>query len=736
MDRSKYPTFEEHRASWNELARGIASLRNQVREVRPGEIAPNFPRGELIVIGSGIETVGFTLGDQELIESAGKVLFCVADPATIVWLKRLRPDALDLYVLYGEDKLRYTTYMQMTEAQLYWVRQGLKVVVVFYGHPGIFVLATHRAIKIARSEGYKATMKANVSALDTLCADLGVDPAHPGLQTHEATDALVRQRTPDTSLHVVLWQVGVIGELGYRRHGYLNNHFSYFIGWLQGIYGDDYEVTHYIGSRYPTIAPLIEKLRLSELHDPERQLKITGISTFYLPPRDVRPSDLEVMKHLGLIRKGQRLVTPSSPLREIGLYGPKEMKAFDAFAAFKIPSSYTWQDETGASRFLIELRFDPELQERYEQDPLAAVSDPRFAYLTDKERAMLSSRDSGTIQIACKGAYERSVETEQCITEILTKRESARSLVAALRGLRNGGVSRQFNCWLEKKGFTIERRLINKSIDYIHRNALYPWTGIYLEPQRELLLTIIGNRRRRTDSIVYVNGERIQKFTCNDGCVKWKAGPGNAHNGLLRPDLDLKGNRRIIGKIWTNREQIPARNNFTADEIDPERESLAARVKRFCRTNDFTRMSGEYIVRISGQFPGSVDRFSINGGLAINNKAVEAYRFANGVLSWSKGDSNCYSGEIRFLLDPILNSVELFGTVSPEHGQSSLKCQGSSVVEGEGQYFGPQVPAWAETHLAGIVRKHSANGGLLLWHKWEKQNYTSMVVNKLVAKLS
>ena len=141
-------------------------------------------------------------------------------------------------------------------------------------------------------------------------------------------------------------------NLGYRRQGYLNNHFSYFISWLQDIYGDDYEVTHYIGSKYPTIPPLIEKYRLSELHDPETQSRITGISTFYLSPRDVKPSDAEVAKHLGLIREGQRLITPSSPLREIGLYGRKEMKAFDEFEAFKIPSPYTWQEETGASRVL------------------------------------------------------------------------------------------------------------------------------------------------------------------------------------------------------------------------------------------------------------------------------------------------------------------------------------------------------------------------------------------------
>jgi len=734
MDRSKYPAVEDHRAAWSELARAISSLRSQVHEVAEGEIARNSRPGELIVIGSGIETVGFALGDEKLIESADKVLFCVADPATIVWLKQLRPDALDLYVLYGENKPRYTTYMQMAEAQLYWVRQGLKVVVVFYGHPGIFVLSTHRAIKLARREGHKATMKASVSALDTLCADLGVDPAHPGLQTHEATDALVRQRIPDTSLHVVLWQVGLIGELGYRRQGYLNNNFSYFVNWLQRVYGDDYEVTHYVGSRYPTVPPLIEKYRLKDLHDPETQFKITGISTFYLAPRDVRPTDPQVAKDLGLMREGQTLITPLNPLREIGAYGAKEMKAFDAFDSFSIPPSYKWQEETGASKFLIELRFDPDLQQRYETDPVGAVSDARFAYLTDKERAMLASRDSGAIQIACKGAYQRSVETEQFIAGLLTKKESAKSLMAALKGRQNGSVSHEFDRWLEQRGLQIERNSINQSIDYIHRNALYPWTGVYLEPQKELLLTIVGNREHRGNSIIYVNGERIDKFLCADGAIKWKAGPGTRYNGFLRPDADVHGNRRIVGKVWISGEEIPARNNFTADEIDPERKALLPTATRLLTSNDLADVSGQYTLRTSG---GVVSRFGIaKSEVTINNQSVADRHFADGTLCWSGGNGKCYSGKIRFLVDPILNCVELVGTVEGQGGACAEQCYGSSTVAENALYSGPKMPAWAAAHIAGIVRGNSARGGLLLWHKWEKQNYTSMVVNKLVSKLN
>ena len=157
---SEHQNDEGHQNAWADLAASIARLKTSVRVV-----AESVP-GELTIIGAGIEAVGFSMGDEQLLRAADKVLYCVADPATVAWLKRLRPDALDLYLLDGDDKIRYTTYMQMAEAQLYWVRQGLKVVVLFYGHPGVFVLSTHRAILIARREGHRAIMKAGACALD------------------------------------------------------------------------------------------------------------------------------------------------------------------------------------------------------------------------------------------------------------------------------------------------------------------------------------------------------------------------------------------------------------------------------------------------------------------------------------------------------------------------------------------------------------------------------------------
>lgn len=731
-----YPQYENHQLAWEELAQSIAAIKDQVREVSQREILPNSKKGELTIIGSGIEIIGISVGDQKLIENADKVLFCIADPATIVWLKRLRPDALDLYVLYGENKIRYTTYMQMTEAQLYWVRQGLNVVVIFYGHPGIFVLSTHRAIKLARREGYKATMKAGVCALDTLCADLGVDPCHPGLQTHEATDCLIRQRKIDPSLHVILWQVGLIGELGYRRQGYLNTNFSFFIKWLQGIYGEEYEIIHYIGSRYPTIEPLIEPYKLSELHDPSNQLKITGLSTFYIPPRDVVVSHLPTAIELGIVKEGQQIVTPQSPLREIGLYGPREMKAFEDFANFKIPPSYKWQAETPASNFLIELRFDTDLQALYLKDPLQALNDPRFSALSDREKALLASRDSGAIQIASKGAFQRSIATETAIMKILTHKPYAADVLKTISGLTKLNARKAFTEWLQAHKLEIEWAHLHNSIDFINRNNLFPWTGVYVETEQKLVVTIIGNQIDRKKSILYVNDYRIKNYTFENGTIKWKSNNEVPLNGFIKLDVDNKSNRRIIGKVWGANEGITSNNNFIAYEVDPDRKNCLPKTLYLNKSNQLSDIYGRYIIRTNGRFSKIVNELHISeSGLQINGMPVDTFNFKQGKLTWTNGNKACYGGEVCMLIDPIIKSIELFGSSYSKEETETYKCYGAQVFDNKPKYSGPPIVDWAQPYLATIAYVNNQKGGLLFWHKWEKQNLVCRVMNKYIFNL-
>lgn len=100
----------------------------------------------------------------------------------------------------------------MAETILASVRKGNMTVAVFYGHPGVFVTPSHRAIYIARQEGYKAKMLPGVSAEDCLYADLDIDPASSGCSMYEASFLLLEPDRLDSRHHLIIWQVGCVGK--------------------------------------------------------------------------------------------------------------------------------------------------------------------------------------------------------------------------------------------------------------------------------------------------------------------------------------------------------------------------------------------------------------------------------------------------------------------------------------------------------------------------------------------
>lgn len=166
----------------------------------------------LTVVGTGIRLSQMSMESRVAIESAGKVLYNVADAVTELGIKKLNPTAESLQPFYGPQKHRLLSYLEMVERILSFVREGLEVCAAFYGHPGVFVYPSHEAVRRAREEGFTARMLPAVSSEDCLFADLGVDPAESGCQSFEATDFLIRRRKFDPHSPLILWQIGCIGN--------------------------------------------------------------------------------------------------------------------------------------------------------------------------------------------------------------------------------------------------------------------------------------------------------------------------------------------------------------------------------------------------------------------------------------------------------------------------------------------------------------------------------------------
>ncbi|NEP00714.1 MAG: hypothetical protein F6K58_19015 [Symploca sp. SIO2E9] len=257
----------------------------------------NLKIGSLTIVGMGIQLVGnLTLGAKAWIEQADKVLFALADPVTAKWLKQLNTTAEALPYNMNNQRRR-DTYEEMTAKILTEVRKGLNVCAVFYGHPGVFADSAHAAIKQAREEGFQAQMLPGISAEDCLFADLGVDPGKNGCQSFEATDFLIRRRKFDSTSVLILWQIAMVGNLGfYERRGHIQG-LKILAEVLDKDYGADHEVIVYEAAvYYPVCLPVVERISLSKL--PEA--KVTEVSTLYVPPKAMTPVDRKMMVNLGI----------------------------------------------------------------------------------------------------------------------------------------------------------------------------------------------------------------------------------------------------------------------------------------------------------------------------------------------------------------------------------------------------------------------------------------------------
>ncbi|MBV9109800.1 MAG: hypothetical protein JO306_10375, partial [Gemmatimonadetes bacterium] len=449
--------------------------------------------------------------------------------------------------------------------------KGRTVVAIYYGHPGVFVLSTHRAVEIARREGHRAEMRPGVSALDCLCADLGIDPCYPGMQTFEATDMLLRAREPDITTHVVLWQVGVVAEMGYRRKGFLNNGFPILVEYLERFYGPDHPLTHYIASRYPTIPPTIERYTVAELLDPRVRGRINGISTFYIPPREGRLTDIDMAVRLGLAEPGQKPARAPT-VRAIALYGKREMDAVDGLAGFRVPVDYQYQRPTRAAQFIVALTHDGELRRRFETDPEGAVA--QFGGLSPWEARLLASRDGGRMQVAAKGMVVSHSPDEQLVVDILSRPEVARGFLAALEMVEGRrGAERGVNEWLARQGYQATLAGFGPAVEAVVASMLLPWTGSYAS-DGGVTVTIAGDARNNLASVVEVDGSRLSRFTFNHGTLAWDAGGGNPDShGVLTfrmpgPDAEGAGRARTVsGRYWSAGQPEPQADNFAALEV-------------------------------------------------------------------------------------------------------------------------------------------------------------------------
>jgi hypothetical protein len=637
------------------------SSRRQIRRTAP---AVGRRPGSLILIGSGIKAINqFTLESEAYLRWADAVYFCVADPATERWILEHKPDAVDLYTLYDNDKNRAETYIQMSELMLQSVRQGLNVVGIFYGHPGVFVNPSHRAIAIARQEGHEAVMLPAVSALDCLFADLGIDPSRPGCQVIEATDLLLRRRTLLTDSHVVIFQVGSVGDLGFRFAGFPNTHLPLLVSYLQSVYGNDYEIVHYIASQYSVCLPIIDRIRLSSFSDPKVSQKVTGISTFYIPPRVIRGVDRATADALGLAKyqfPSGDLVVNSPFMPSPAPYTRKELEIIARLDTHRPPPDYRpTRPSAGLFRLVKDLSLDPSVLEQFLDDSDSLLQ--KYPELSMSDRKAVVSRHYGILRRAMQ---RTSKEVALDFVRRILKEPALARRYQVLQNANGNphdgadGVRRA----LRNLGYDTSAEDVELALSELMNEDLSLWEGEY-----EMFCDgrWFGTLSVRQDGIT-LSGKPIEAHHFSGGVLTWTAnepsGPCAAlkffvitdHEDEPLPDRAYVG-PQFKGKLWLGSGEPPSEDNvtgkvgaFSADSASGELEADPLEMWTGNYQSHLISREGSWEIGPSVTISSRDKRMELH----VDGVSVARWAYSDTNLSWIEEPPR-YSGSITFFRNQI-----------------------------------------------------------------------------------
>lgn len=238
-------------------------------------------QGELSCVG-----VGMCLGahispvSQSFIEKADVCFVAVSDRLVEEWVFSMNSNCVSLQGFYQQGKSRNQTYADMIKEILAAVESGKKVCGVFYGHPGVFAYVPHEVIKRAKLSGYPTHMEPGISAEDCLYADLAIDPGRFGCQHFEASQFMLYHRNVDVGAHLVLWQVGVAGDMSLANFETSER----LLGELVKVLAKDYPLTHQ-AIIYEARTTILDEVRRDEILLCELPYqKLNTYSTLVIPP--------------------------------------------------------------------------------------------------------------------------------------------------------------------------------------------------------------------------------------------------------------------------------------------------------------------------------------------------------------------------------------------------------------------------------------------------------------------
>ena len=236
---------------------------------------------KLVLAGSGIKTIAHVTNEMKAaVSSADLVLYLLNEPISEQWIIKHAKNAVSLSPIYFSYDERATAYDAIADEIIKRFNEYDNICVVFYGHPTIFAAPGIKAIQIAESLGIQCSILPAISADGCLYADLKIDPGKGGCFSIDATELLLYQRAIDPNSHVILWQIGLIGNFENPSKGFNPKGMELLVEHLFMYYNKETKAVLYEAAMYPKISPKLIEFNLSDLSTQA----LTSISTLYIPP--------------------------------------------------------------------------------------------------------------------------------------------------------------------------------------------------------------------------------------------------------------------------------------------------------------------------------------------------------------------------------------------------------------------------------------------------------------------
>jgi hypothetical protein len=204
----------------------------------------------------------------------------------------------------------------------------------------------------------------------------------------------------------MLWQVGCVGDLGFKFDGYSNDNFQVLVDYLESVYGPEQELINYVASMFGVSKPSIATHLIGDLRDPKVAQTVTGVSTFFIRASVRAQSDAEISATLGL-RVGAARGTPLICDRADYL----KLKAIAQVnnRNHAVPPGYKFSHASPALyETLYDLSMDPSAERAFSDDPDAFLEQREG--LTVQDRRYLRMGHLGLVRMMFKADPDKEAD--------------------------------------------------------------------------------------------------------------------------------------------------------------------------------------------------------------------------------------------------------------------------------------------------------------------------------------